>query len=207
MLIFLSWCYIIYLQFKNHFKEDAVKKFFAAMLALILLALPGCDSFFDWQYSGMSHYSSDRKSYAHADEILPDKDSIKEYIDINYTYRHASEKGIDYSSGLALFIKYNTDTFSKWNADISSRYTYLEGDSEKYPGLPFCSFSYKNYDMKIVPLCEGEDACRYFGIVGISTTKNRICILFYSNENGTSIEGDNIEEAYISLIESSFYWY
>lgn len=184
-----------------------MKKLLSLASAIILLFLTSCGELMDWQYSGTDRYESDRVNVLHASEFMPAVAELKGMIDMKYTFRHVSTGGTGFSEGMALFVKYNTDTFSEGKAAVDEKYEELSEDDVSHPSLPFAEFRFRGYDMQIVPLASGDGSAQYFGILGFNYDKNKICFLFYSNDRADFSEYDaDPGEMYTELIKDSFVW-
>ena len=114
-----------------------MKKLVSLAGALILLFLTSCGELMDWEYSGTDRYENDRVNIAHASEFMPAPSELKGMIDMKYTFRHASTGGTGFSEGMALFVKYNTDTFGEGKSAVDEKYEELTEEDVSHPSLPF----------------------------------------------------------------------
>ena len=182
-----------------------MKKLISVTIALMALFLASCGELMDWQYSGADRYEDDRAAVEHASEFMPAVKELVGMVDMKYTFRHASTGGTGFSEGMALFVKYNTDTYGAGRAAAVEKYEELTAAGGA--SLPLAEFKYRGYNMQIVPLTTGEDAAHYFIILGFNDDKNKICFLFYTNDRADFSEYDSEpEEMYTELIANSFVW-
>ena len=183
-----------------------MKKLISLITVFAALFLASCGELMDWQYSGADRYENDRAAVEHASLFMPAVKDLEGMVDMKYTFRHTSTGGTGFSEGMALFVKYKTDTYGAGRAAAVEKYETLPSDTESSV-LPFAEFKFRGYNMKIVPIAEGDDAAHYFGILGFNDDKNKICFLFYTNDRADFSEYDSEpEEMYTELITNSFVW-
>ena len=125
------------------------------MLTIVSFLFTGCGNQEEIS-TDIDNYASDCEAVENASVMMPDLNELGEYADIKYTHQvtcYSRFMGF-YSDGLALFVKYDTDTYEEEKKKVLSSYTFLEEpiilDSEIYE-IPVTEFKYNNYLMKIVP--------------------------------------------------------
>lgn len=199
-----------------------MKKAIKILLIVLLICVLIVGGFF-WLLVGtyeqvrtdINQYETDLQQISNAAILMPKLVSLREYTDIEYTYKikcYSALAGF-YSDAFALFVTYDQDQYNTEKEKILSEHDFLEKpvmrSSDTYE-LPVTEFEYKGYCFKIVPDQEYIDycACKSFVMIGFNDEISRITYMYYYDFDIDYIAevGENLEEEMCKLIDTAFAW-
>lgn len=187
----------INLQKINSYKSppSLSKKFIVSLISIIasiLIISFGLILFYFIEYDAydvvstdITNYEEDCATYGNASDFMPELDSLGDYTDISYSHKktfYSAFMGF-ISEGLALFVEYDETIYEIKKEEILNSYTFLDepvlnSDYDAYL-LPVTSFSYKNYQMKIIPDENYNTACKSFAMVGFDDENKSIVYCYH----------------------------
>ena len=165
--------------------------------AKVKLTRPFELSFYD---DNVNNYEQKRAKVEYASEHLPALESLGEYTDASYTYKHRSVLLFE-SEAIALFVKYGEDYEAKKAEALSSREllaeTVISEDGEYYLSAP-AAFSYGGYDFRTVMPSEelgiGGTPCKAFMMIGSNDTERSIAYCYFYDFDLDYIAETSVDE-------------
>jgi hypothetical protein len=163
----------------------------------------------------INNYVADCEAVKNASVFMPDLENLGEYTDMQYTYQvtcYSRTLGFC-SDGLALFVRYDAQTYAEEKERVLASYEFLEepvmGGSETYE-LPLTEFEYRGYSMQIVPDEEFIDfgACKSFMILGTNDETHSIVYLYFYDPDLDYIAevGEDYTSEMTEKVNSAFSW-
>ncbi len=208
-------CKLLYNHKKLDFGEsELMKKIIVALLAISCIFMTGCSKINNKVSTDISRYEIDCQSAGNADVYMPKINSLGNYLDIKYTYKVTCYSWFMNfcSDGLALFVKYDQETYENEKLRINGSYEFLKnpiGDSD-YFELPVTEFEYKGYLMKVVPDQEYIDycACKSFLLIGFSDEKCAMAFLYFydADIDYISERGEDPNAEMQRVVDGAFSW-
>lgn len=115
------------------------------------------------------------------------------------------------SEGWILFVEYDTTVYAEKKTGILNNTTFLEEPVvvANYYRLPVTAFSYKKYQMKIVPDARYRPySCDSFGLIGFDDANNCIvyCYHYSYDYNHIAENGDDLEAEMCAFMDDVFVW-
>ena len=175
---------------------------FFVLLLIVSLLLCSCSK----TQRGIENYEKDRETLnMYAPNFLPALDSIGDYKNAEYT-RKVSNDLMFVWEGYTLIVSYNQDVYESEIERISSSDLFLNEENAKlYKKLPLAEFEYKGYKMHIVPLIEGINSCKYFGLIGFNDETTTICYLMYCDSDIDTLDiSDDPVKGYCDFLDDNF---
>lgn len=185
-----------------------------SLIIVVCVVLAGCSPR-ETVTTNIDEYYSDCEMLKNASTYMPKLTDLGEYLDLKYTYQvtcYSNFMGF-YSDTMALFVKYDSETYAEEKERVLGSYKFLEEpvmrSSDTYE-LPVTEFDYNGYRMKVVPDEDYIDfcACKSFMILGFNDDACTIAYLYYYDFDLDYIaEADEDLEAEMrGLVDVAFSW-
>lgn len=152
-------------------------------------------------------------TYCNVSDFMPSLETLTDYTDISYAYKtmiYSKHMGFK-SEGWILFVEYDSTVYAEKKTEILNNTTFLEEPVviANYYRLPVTAFSYKNYQMKIVPDTRYRPySCDSFGLIGFDDANNCIVYCYHYSYDYDYIaeQGDDLEAEMIEFMDDVFVW-
>ena len=163
----------------------------------------------------ITQYKEDLQEIGNAAVYMPDLELLGNYTGIDYRYKTKCYSPLlgFFSDAFALFVTYNDSQYNIYKNRALSDYTFLQQPIKRSADtyeLPITEFSYKGYEIKIVPDKEYIDfcACKSFMMIGCNDEASTIVYMYYYDFDIDYIaqEGEDFEEEMCELINEAFSW-
>ena len=164
----------------------------------------------------IEQYEEDRLDVGNAANNMPSLESLSDYTNLQYAHKERIDSfAIGFvSDGLSLFASYDEGMYETKKEEVLTSYTFLEEPIQDLSGdyvMPVTEFTYKGYDMSIVPDEEYLDfrVCKSFMLVGYNDELHTVSYMYFydSDLDYIAAEEDDPLEEMIVFVEDYFYWY
>ena len=189
------------------------KRIVCLLLIISCLLLTGCGDSKSVISTDIDTYTRDCESVENASVLMPDLADLGAYTELKYTYQETTEGVIFTTRGLALFVKYDQETYNKQKADALSAHIFLEesvmDDEGDHYIIPCTEFEYKGYLMMIVPDDDFTfSPCKSFMMLGFNDETCVITYLYhYSQDLDFIAEKDqDLNAEMVSFVDRYFSW-